>query len=85
MHFVMYLKPHTCGYSKNAMALLRQRGHTFEGHDVDTLGGTMAVVNKLKSTKMLAQNSTHRTVPIIFHNGTFVGGYTELCAYLKCK
>lgn len=65
----------TCGYCKMAQSLLEQRGHNF---DVVTLMSPADVV-------ALSEKVGHevRTVPQIWHDDQYIGGYDQLREYLK--
>ena len=41
------------------------------------------VVAKLKTHKFLSNSITHNTVPIVFHNGKYIGGNQEFQVYLN--
>ena len=68
-----------CGFCKAAVDLLNHKKIEYVYHDVDNLNG----FNKNDVKKLLAESTTnHKTIPIIFRNGVFLGGYTDLKKYL---
>ena len=67
-HIEIFTRP-GCPYCTQAKQLLKQRGHTFEEHDVD--------LNPDKLREML-ERSPQRTVPQIFIDGVAIGGFTDL-------
>ncbi len=82
--YVIYFD-YGCGYSMAALNLLRNKNVSYKGYDIKEINGQM---NKLLD--VLAQNANlinfdtnHRTKPIIFINGKFLGGYQELAKYLN--
>lgn len=64
----LYTWPH-CPFCNNAKRLLDQKGLTYK--DVDIYGN-----NEMK--QVLAEKTGQHTVPFIFVNEKFIGGYTEL-------
>lgn len=67
---VMYSKP-TCGYCTGAKRLLRDLGIAFIDHDVS---------RDHALREQIADQTGWRTVPMIFLDGRFVGGFNELSA-----
>lgn len=70
-HVEIYTKAF-CPYCSRALALLRDRGVTFDEHDVTMGGPTKA--------EMIARTDGRLTVPQIFIGATHVGGCDELLA-----
>lgn len=66
----LYTTPY-CGYCTSAKQLLRRQGIAYEEHDV---GQDHALRERL------SHETGWRTVPMIFVEERFVGGYTELAA-----
>ena len=62
-----------CGYCKKAKNELTSRGITFDFIDLDELGKTAAEVT----------GRPVQTVPQIYLEGTYIGGYTELMNVLN--
>lgn len=79
--YVLFYSP-ICGYSLKALQLLREKKLAYKGYDVATIGmqPLLAVLNANADT--IGFRSSHTTKPIIFYNGKFVGGYTELASKL---
>ena len=61
-----------CPYCSRAERLLRDKGVTFEEHDI-TLGGP-------KRAEMLSRANGRHTVPQIFIDGRHIGGSDDLAA-----
>ncbi|MFT7581700.1 MAG: glutaredoxin 3 [Myxococcota bacterium] len=61
-----------CGYCINAKRVLQRDGIDFVDHDV---GRDRSLRQKI------AGETGWRTVPMIFVDGKFVGGYTEMMAF----
>lgn len=74
-----------CGYSMKAVKLLENNKLQFKGYKIDKIKGDIdTLVSNLKLTSNLTNfNKKHRTRPIIFKNGKFLGGYTELQNHVK--
>ena len=60
-----------CGYCRSAVRLLEQEGVSFIEHDVSS---------EPALRQRVAAETGWRTVPMIFLDDAFVGGYTELAA-----
>lgn len=69
-----------CGYSKKAIAYLEEKGVPFKGYIIDKIKGNLKeLTDNLKKTISLTNfDISHITRPIIFKNGSFLGGYSEL-------
>jgi glutaredoxin 3 len=61
----------SCAYCVAAKMLLKQRGYGYEEFRVDT--------DPARYEEMLGRSSS-RSVPQVYIDGRFVGGYTELAA-----
>ena len=78
--YTLYIK-NGCPYSMEALDILKnkkQRNVTIKVYDVNNYNGTIDTINNLKKHKFIPKNSQHKTVPIIFHNGKFIGGCSDL-------
>ena len=71
MHAIIWSGP-TCAYCKNAKAELNKRGISYEERIIGD-GWT--------KEQLLESVPNARTVPQIFIDGIYVGGYTELMSY----
>lgn len=73
-----------CTYSKNALALLKDKKKSFKGYKIESIKGgierLMASFNN--NREKLAFDISHKTRPIIFYKGKFIGGFTELKEFL---
>jgi len=68
-----------CGYSKNALELLNKNHISHISIDIDHIGGTMDLIrSRLAKEKSLQFPKSYSTRPMIFINGKFIGGYSEL-------
>lgn len=64
-----------CGFCHRAKALLKKLDLPFEEIGVDG--------NRELRQKLADDNNGYRTVPMIFIDGQFIGGYTELAQLHK--
>ncbi len=64
-----------CGYCTQAKALLKREDLPFEEINLDN--------DPELRQKLSAENGGYRTVPMIFINGKFVGGYSELLQWQR--
>ena len=64
-----------CGFCKAALRLLDQIGADYENINVDENPGVRE--------KISAENGNYRTIPMIFIEDQFIGGFTEFQKYLK--
>lgn len=74
-----------CGYSQRALEFLRSNNLPYKGYSIDKIKNGLEHLLKRLGTNYELTNfqQDHRTRPIVFHNGKFVGGYTELVDYAK--
>lgn len=70
--FIIYSKPN-CTYCVQAKTLLKMKGFSFIEIDLTENDNLSQFRERLPNAK---------TVPQIYHNETYVGGYTELVPYL---
>jgi glutaredoxin len=76
-----------CGYSKKALALLESTKTDAKCYIVDKILGSRekllsCLISDAENTSF---DKNHKTVPIIFYQGKFLGGYTELSNKLNAK
>lgn len=71
MKAVLYTKP-TCPFCIRAKALLDEKGIEYEDHDISH--------DPERRDQISASVGGHRTVPMIFLDGKFIGGNSELQA-----
>lgn len=69
-----------CPYCRRALDLLKRSAVAYKGYDINAIQGGMPKLLDVfnQNNKLINFNPNHRTKPIIFNNGIFVGGYTEL-------
>ncbi|QKF94114.1 glutaredoxin [Fadolivirus algeromassiliense] len=81
--YIIFYSP-TCKYSLNAIDLLKYKNKSFKGYDVNKIkGGFYKLLDYLSLWKEnTGYIDSHKTKPIIFHKGKFIGGFTELKVYL---
>lgn len=72
-----------CGYSTLAKDLCKQHKLKHRTHDLDKYNGKEEVIKSLKKIGKIPMNSNHRTAPIVFVNGKFIGGCEELRNFIK--
>lgn len=82
--FVIFFS-YGCYYSEKALEILRKNKLPYKGYDINKINGRMDKILKIfNDNKLLLNfNSEHRTKPIIFLNGNFLGGMTELDNYIN--
>jgi glutaredoxin len=82
-HYVIFYV-NDCPYCQNALNLLRQSSVKWKGYDIDTINGGLDSLLKVFNNHNLlteynkAHGVVHRTKPLIFYNGKFIGGFTDL-------
>lgn len=75
--FVIYYS-YDCPFCLKALQLLKDNHAAYEAIEITDLQNTLKLLgNKLPSS--------HKTKPIIFLRGKFLGGYTQLAEYYKRK
>jgi glutaredoxin len=81
--YVIFYKS-TCPYSLKALELLKEKKLSYKGYLVEHhVYGMRGVLEAFRSSPTLGFNSSHTTVPIIFLNQKFIGGYSELKQLLQ--
>jgi len=65
----------SCPFCIAAKNMLQNKRIYYEFHSIETF-------NK-KSALWKLKPKSHRTVPVIFYNNKFIGGYSELCQMLS--
>ena len=73
-----------CYYSEKALEILRKNNLPYKGYDINMIdGGLQKLLSVFNDNKILLNyNPDHRTKPIIFINGKFLGGMTELESFV---
>jgi glutaredoxin len=72
--FKLYGK-NSCPFTQRAISLLSDKKITFDYLDISTNQQEFFAICRPKI-------GNHQTVPIVFHNGKFIGGFQELQEYL---
>lgn len=72
--FTLYILP-GCPYCKKAISLLRRNNYKFTAYDISN--DKAKVIAKLRPVI-----GSHNTVPIIFYNKRFIGGFDSLTKFL---
>jgi len=69
-----------CPYSKDAVKLSRQSGVKHRHYKIDNVPGGFPAILEIfnKRSNETGYDKNHKTKPIVFYKGKFVGGYTEL-------
>ena len=82
--FIIFYSP-SCKYCTNAIDLLKYKNLSFKGYNIDNLkGGLNKLLYHLKQQKELTKfNENHKTKPIIFYKGIFIGGFSDLEDFLN--
>lgn len=78
IYIVFYSK--SCPFCVKAIDLLKDKDLAYKKYNLDKIrGGLQRVLEELSKNKDRTEfDPDHKTKPIIFHKGKFVGGYTEL-------
>jgi glutaredoxin len=81
--FTIFYSPH-CYYSIKAIELLKKKKVIYKKYNLDNIGGLSYVINKIiKNKDLIYFDINHKTKPIIFYNGKFIGGYSNLFLYFN--
>ncbi|BCS82938.1 ESV128 type glutaredoxin [Cotonvirus japonicus] len=76
-----------CPYCQGALTILRSKNLPYKGYNINNIKGNMPrllqVLNQFSSN--IGFNNQHTTKPMIFLNGQFLGGMTELDKYLATQ
>lgn len=72
-----------CGYSVAALNFLKNNNLSYKGYEISkSEGGIASLLTYLNNNKdLLGYNPNHTTKPIIFLNGKFIGGFSDLMKY----
>jgi glutaredoxin len=81
--YIIFYKE-TCPYCRNALQILRESGVHYKGYNINKIGQTQLLLDLFNQNKnKLGFDPAHRTIPLIFYNGKFIGGRDELVTQLK--
>ncbi len=68
-----------CGYSKKALTLLNKMKVNHKSIDIENIEGSMNEIRMaLSKDKTIQFPFDYSTRPMVFINGRFIGGYSEL-------
>mgnify|MGYP001434436943 CR=1 FL=1 len=72
-----------CQYSINALNLMKEKNNSFKAYKIDKIkiDNLLKYLKKTKDKTNFDEN--HKTRPIIFKKGIFLGGYTDLLKQFK--
>lgn len=82
--FVIFYTP-DCSFCDGALKYLESNRLPFKGYNINKIdGGLSALIDCLKiyATDTLFDQS-HKTKPVIFYKGKFIGGYSDLVSFKK--
>jgi glutaredoxin len=66
----------SCPYCQKALEYIKKKRLTCVYREIDDYGGKENVFGVLKKEKRIP--NSYNTVPVIFNNSEFIGGYNEL-------
>lgn len=74
-----------CGICKATLDFFKENKLSYKGYNIDKIDGNL---NKLiqcltKKKDITDFNPTHKTRPVIFKKGKFIGGLSDLKKYVK--
>ena len=74
----------SCKFCVDAINLLKTNNLSFKGYNIDNIKGNKnRLLHYLKQQKTITSfNENHKTIPIIFYKGKFIGGCSDLKLYL---
>lgn len=79
MEYIVYFRP-SCPYSRKAIDLLQRAARSHPDITLKIISvNSKTLVDILEKANIFH----HRTVPAIFENGHFIGGYDQLVTALK--
>lgn len=81
MNITIYYSPE-CPYCKNALSLVKQRSKSLKlninNYNINEFGGKLNVIKQLHTHNFLKKCNENMTVPIVFIDGKYIGGFSEL-------
>lgn len=74
-----------CPYCNSSLDLLKKNKLVYKAYDISKYGFAklLNIFRTFKNDQIINFNINHTTKPIIFFNGKFLGGYTELKTKLQ--
>ena len=81
--YIIFYVPE-CTYCQQALDLLRTSNVKYKGYNIHQINGSMQNLLEIlkQNATLIGFDSSHRTKPIIFLNGKFLGGTRELSKQL---
>ena len=67
-----------CGYSRNALELLKDKKKPTKKIEIEEIKGNMDEIRNYLSKENLGFPKSYSSRPMIFMNGKFIGGYDQL-------
>jgi len=69
-----------CPYSMKALDFMKDRNLKYKGYNINSINGGMSRLLQIlnQNASMINFDPKHKTKPIIFVNGQFVGGFQDL-------
>lgn len=82
--FIIFYSPE-CKFCVNAINLLKNNNLSFKGYNINNIKGNMkTLLHFFNLEKEITQfDKNHKTKPIIFYKGKFIGGFSDLVLYLN--
>lgn len=84
MGWVVYGKKN-CSFCVNACSWFELNQISYRYYDIDKFISEKRIQNINEVYEYLGKKriKNHKTVPLIFYNGVFIGGYTDLLVWMK--
>lgn len=82
--YIIFYSP-WCPFCSSAIDLLKENKKNFKGYNIDNIkGGLDKILFCLKKNSDTTKfKEDHKTRPIIFYKGVFIGGFTDLKKHLE--
>lgn len=82
--YIIFFKK-SCQYCENALRVLRKSNVKYKGYNIDKINGNTDRLLRLfiKNKSTISFDPSHVTIPIIFYNGIYIGGYDKLLEHIN--
>lgn len=82
--YIIFYVPE-CPYCQKALQLLRNSNVSYKGYNIHQIKGNMSKLLEVLNNNhtLINFNPNHKTKPIIFLNGKFIGGFDDLSRHFK--